>query len=70
MAESGYGLAGLGMGKVTSINQNRLMPGFGGFTPGYMVKQRVRCPGRSGGKTGKQYLIFNIFFFRGFSQKK
>ncbi|EOR8170350.1 hypothetical protein FU177_RS15845 [Escherichia coli] len=30
MAESGYGLAGLGMGKVKSINQYRLTPGFGG----------------------------------------
>nr|WP_286086501.1 hypothetical protein [Escherichia coli] len=28
MAESGYGLAGLGMGKVKSINQYRLTPGF------------------------------------------
>ncbi|GHL16922.1 hypothetical protein ECZU23_53650 [Escherichia coli] len=27
MAESGYGLAGLGMGKVKSINQYRLTPG-------------------------------------------
>ncbi|HDT1408390.1 TPA: hypothetical protein QHQ64_004971 [Escherichia coli] len=26
MAESGYGLAGLGMGKVKSINQYRLTP--------------------------------------------
>ncbi|EGM8639557.1 TPA: hypothetical protein JY346_003085 [Escherichia coli] len=33
MAESGYGLTGLGMDKVKSINQYRLMPGFGGFTP-------------------------------------
>ncbi|EPH4450331.1 hypothetical protein ACS10A_001732 [Shigella flexneri] len=33
MTESGYGLAGLGMGKVKSINQYRLTPGFGGFTP-------------------------------------
>ncbi|HFK8009081.1 TPA: hypothetical protein ACGZ7P_004820 [Escherichia coli] len=33
MAESGYGLAGLGMGKVKSINPYRLTPGFGGFTP-------------------------------------
>ncbi|EEV6591913.1 hypothetical protein BL478_005033 [Escherichia coli] len=33
MAESGYGLAGLRMGKVKSINQYRLTPGFGGFTP-------------------------------------
>ncbi|HAW3616285.1 TPA: hypothetical protein JLT77_004003 [Escherichia coli] len=32
MAESGYGLAGLGIGKVKSINQYRLTPGFGGFT--------------------------------------
>ncbi|MEW3350468.1 hypothetical protein MZV51_28040 [Escherichia coli] len=32
MAESGYGLAGLGMGKVKSISQCRLTPGFGGFT--------------------------------------
>ncbi|EFI8347736.1 hypothetical protein GZE05_004892 [Escherichia coli] len=33
MAESGYGLAGLRMGKVKSINQYRLTPGLGGFTP-------------------------------------
>lgn len=33
MAESGYGLAGLGMGKVKSVNPYRLTPGFGGFTP-------------------------------------
>nr|WP_236743926.1 hypothetical protein [Shigella flexneri] len=33
MAENGYGLAGLGMGKVKSVNQYRLTPGFGGFTP-------------------------------------
>ncbi|MCI5293105.1 hypothetical protein [Escherichia coli] len=33
MAESGYGLAGPGMGKVKSINPYRLTPGFGGFTP-------------------------------------
>ncbi|EFM1971136.1 hypothetical protein MN385_004245 [Escherichia coli] len=33
MAENGYGLAGLGMGKVKSINQYRLTPGLGGFTP-------------------------------------
>ncbi|MEG9050173.1 hypothetical protein [Escherichia coli] len=33
MAENGYGLAGQGMGKVKSINQYRLTPGFGGFTP-------------------------------------
>ncbi|MEY7517886.1 hypothetical protein AB9C79_22580, partial [Escherichia coli] len=32
MAESGYGLAGLGMGKVKSISPYRLTPGFGGFT--------------------------------------
>ncbi|WP_212737028.1 hypothetical protein, partial [Escherichia coli] len=35
MAENGYGLAGLGMGKVKSNNQYRLTPGFGGF---------VSCP--------------------------
>ncbi|WP_407233426.1 hypothetical protein [Escherichia coli] len=33
MAENGYGLAGLGMGKVKSISPYRLTPGFGGFTP-------------------------------------
>ncbi|WP_318658313.1 hypothetical protein [Escherichia coli] len=37
MAESGYGLAGLGMGKVKSmmkyLHTHRLTPGFGGFTP-------------------------------------
>ncbi|WP_366971133.1 hypothetical protein [Escherichia coli] len=38
MAESGYGLAGLGMGKVKSINQYRLTPGFGG--PGFYAPDR------------------------------
>ncbi|EGH0277300.1 hypothetical protein ID195_003934 [Salmonella enterica subsp. enterica serovar Typhimurium] len=33
MAESGYGLAGRGGGLAKSINQYRLTPGFGGFTP-------------------------------------
>ncbi|HBA9671352.1 TPA: hypothetical protein J1449_002654 [Escherichia coli] len=33
MAESGYGLVGLRIDKVKSINQYRLTPGFGGFTP-------------------------------------
>ncbi|WP_096966852.1 hypothetical protein [Escherichia coli] len=33
MAESGYSLAGQGIGKVKSVNQYRLTPGFGGFTP-------------------------------------
>ncbi|EFU7145759.1 hypothetical protein HTZ50_004515, partial [Escherichia coli] len=37
MAESGYSLTGLGMGKVKSINQYRLTPGFGGFTPVLLV---------------------------------
>ncbi|SYX53859.1 hypothetical protein AB2E94_25925 (plasmid) [Escherichia coli] len=41
MAESGYGLAGLGMGKVKSINQYRLTPGFGGFTPVSYENNRV-----------------------------
>ncbi|HCL8422697.1 TPA: hypothetical protein N2018_003903 [Escherichia coli] len=44
MAESGYGLAGLGMGKVKSINQYRLTPGFGGFTPVSHVTTACRLP--------------------------
>ncbi|HCC7129392.1 TPA: hypothetical protein M8A29_004929 [Escherichia coli] len=39
MAESGYGLAGLGMGKVKSINQYRLTPGFGGLTLCHIKQQ-------------------------------
>ncbi|EEL1291936.1 hypothetical protein ACFICF_004690 [Salmonella enterica] len=46
MAESGYGLAGLGMGKVKSINQYRLTPGFGGFTPVPHVTVEYRLPCR------------------------
>ncbi|EDI6385606.1 hypothetical protein CFE06_23200 [Salmonella enterica subsp. enterica serovar Agona] len=46
MAESGYGLAGLGMGKVKSINQYRLTPGFGGFTPVSHVTTACRLPCR------------------------
>ncbi|EGZ1519210.1 TPA: hypothetical protein HJQ66_004656 [Escherichia coli] len=45
MAESGYGLAGLGMGKVKSINPYRLTPGFGGFTlvPHVTTACRLTC---------------------------
>ncbi|HIB0606272.1 hypothetical protein [Escherichia coli] len=45
MAESGYGLAGLGMGKVKSINQYRLTPGFGGFVsvPYETTVYRLTC---------------------------
>ncbi|MDF9090789.1 hypothetical protein OU595_23860 [Escherichia coli] len=39
MAESGYGLAGLGMGKVKSINQYRLTPGFGGLALCHIKQQ-------------------------------
>ncbi|HAM0761664.1 TPA: hypothetical protein H7152_004337 [Escherichia coli] len=46
MAESGYGLTGLGMGKVKSINQYRLTPGFGGFTPVSHVTTTCRLPCR------------------------
>ncbi|HFU2137238.1 TPA: hypothetical protein ACH460_005061, partial [Escherichia coli] len=46
MAESGYGLAGLGMGKVKSINQYRLTPGFGGFTPVPYATTECRLPCR------------------------
>ncbi|HFP0845729.1 TPA: hypothetical protein ACHKGF_005235 [Escherichia coli] len=46
MAESGYGLAGLGVGKVKSINQYRLTPGFGGFTLVPYVATSCRLPCR------------------------
>ncbi|EGK2466485.1 TPA: hypothetical protein H4D59_004609 [Escherichia coli] len=46
MAESGYGLAGLGMGKVKSISPYRLTPGFGGFTPVSHVTTACRLPCR------------------------
>ncbi|WP_195907968.1 hypothetical protein [Escherichia coli] len=45
MAENGYGLAGQGMGKVKSINQYRLTPGFGGFTPVSHVTTACRLTG-------------------------
>ncbi|MBB2216220.1 hypothetical protein FSG91_024020 [Escherichia coli] len=44
MTENGYGLAGLGMGKVKSINPYRLTPGFGGFTPVSHVTTACRLP--------------------------
>ncbi|HHS5489174.1 TPA: hypothetical protein ACTNYD_003779 [Escherichia coli] len=44
MAENRYGLAGQGMGKVKSINQYRLTPGFGGFTPVSHVTTACRLP--------------------------
>nr|WP_194162890.1 hypothetical protein [Escherichia coli] len=46
MAESGYSLAGLGMGKVISINPYRLTPGFGGFTPVSYATTEYRLPCR------------------------
>ncbi|EEC7197541.1 hypothetical protein Q2841_004874 [Escherichia coli] len=46
MAERGYGLAGPGMGKVKSINQYRLTPGFGGFTPVSYETTECRLPCR------------------------
>ncbi|EIT3710689.1 TPA: hypothetical protein ACF93D_004360 [Escherichia coli] len=46
MAESRFGLAGLGMGKVKSINQYRLTPGFGGFTPVSYATMECRLPCR------------------------
>ncbi|HBA9710916.1 TPA: hypothetical protein J1460_004997 [Escherichia coli] len=46
MAESGYGLAGLGMGTVKSVNQYRLTPGFGGFTPVSYKTTECRLPCR------------------------
>ncbi|HGY3786184.1 TPA: hypothetical protein ACNVXE_004550 [Escherichia coli] len=46
MAENRYGLAGQGMGKVKSINQYRLTPGFGGFTPVSYATTECRLPCR------------------------
>nr|EFC2571093.1 hypothetical protein [Escherichia coli] len=46
MAESGYSPAGLGMSKVKSINQYRLTPGFGGFTPVSYATTECRLPCR------------------------
>ncbi|EFN4729671.1 hypothetical protein QNY26_004564 [Escherichia coli] len=67
MAESGYGLAGLGMGKVKSINQYRLTPGFGGFTPVSHVTTACRLPCRWRGIC-RQYsylclIVFKATFF-------
>ncbi|EET4385009.1 hypothetical protein B0941_005086, partial [Escherichia coli] len=45
-AENGSGLAGLGKGKVKSINQYRLTPGFGGFTPVSYATTEYRLPCR------------------------
>ncbi|MEA1172114.1 hypothetical protein U9C44_21060 [Escherichia coli] len=49
MADSGYGFAGLRVGKVKSINQYRLTPGFGGFTLVPYVATSCRLPCRSRG---------------------
>ncbi|EKC6301016.1 hypothetical protein OP401_004026 [Escherichia coli] len=67
MAENGYGLAGLGMGKVKSINQYRLTPGFGGFTLVPYVVTSCRLPCRSRG-IYRQYsylclIVFKATFF-------
>ncbi|OTC54061.1 hypothetical protein AW081_24065 [Escherichia coli] len=69
MTESGYGLAGLGMGKVKSVNQFRLTPGFGGFTPlPYATTEcRLTCanahksPFLSGTKTHASWEICTLF---------
>ncbi|EFD1705967.1 hypothetical protein FQH65_24805, partial [Escherichia coli] len=44
-----YYIQGLGMGKVKSINQYRLTPGFGGFTLVPYVATLYRLPCRSRG---------------------
>ncbi|EFZ6527127.1 hypothetical protein BBD21_002733 [Shigella sonnei] len=46
MTESGYSLAGLGMGLAKSINPYRLTPGFGGFTPVPYATTECRLPCR------------------------
>ncbi|HBB1938007.1 TPA: hypothetical protein J8940_004415 [Escherichia coli] len=63
MAESGYGLAGLGMGKVKSINQCRLTPGFGGFTLVPYVATLCRLPCRSRGIC-RQYSYLCLIVFK------
>ncbi|EEW5760740.1 TPA: hypothetical protein ACP5DO_004160 [Escherichia coli] len=60
MAENGYGLAGQGMGKVKSINQYRLTPGFGGFTPVSYETTERRLPCRWRGIRAIQ-AVFNTF---------
>ncbi|EGM7893192.1 TPA: hypothetical protein ACI7CB_004083 [Escherichia coli] len=60
MTESGYGLAGPGMGKVKSINQYRLTPGFGGFTPVSYETTERRLPCRWRGIRAIQ-AVFNTF---------
>ncbi len=46
MAENGYGLAGLGVGKVKSVNQYRLTPGSGGFILVPYATMECRLPFR------------------------
>ncbi|WP_172839716.1 hypothetical protein [Escherichia coli] len=46
MAKNGYSLAGPGMDKVKPINQYRLTPGFGGFTPVSYATMECRLPCR------------------------
>ncbi|MBW9883838.1 hypothetical protein FJC98_26580 [Escherichia coli] len=55
MADSGYGLAGLGMGQVKSINQYRLTPGFGGFTPVSHLTTAFLLPSRCRGISWLRY---------------
>ncbi|MBS9334342.1 hypothetical protein KEP72_24575 [Escherichia coli] len=67
MAENGYGLAGPGMGKVKSISQYRLTPGFGGFTPVSYATTECRLPCRWRGIC-RQYsypclIVFKETFF-------
>ncbi|EEV6845850.1 hypothetical protein N5A71_004331 [Escherichia coli] len=62
MAKSGYGLAGLRMGKVKSVNQYRLTPGFGGFTPVSHVTTACRLPCRWRGIRRKRTRIARYLF--------
>ncbi|HII2567850.1 TPA: hypothetical protein ACYZ3Z_004934 [Escherichia coli] len=62
MAESRYGLAGLGMGKVKSINQYRLTPGFGGFTPVSHVTTACRLPCRWRGISNLLLSVYHLLY--------
>ncbi|WP_334625761.1 hypothetical protein [Escherichia coli] len=52
MAENGYGLAGPGVGKVKSISQYRLTPGFGGLLR-YHMKQQSAAFHAAGAASGQ-----------------
>ncbi|ENA9683440.1 TPA: hypothetical protein ACQY9B_004353 [Escherichia coli] len=62
MAESGYGLAGLGMGKVKSFNQYRLTPGFGGSAMCHMKQLNAALHAADAASRKRLHVLKDVSF--------